>query len=57
VFLKVAWVLYVCGVLRVNWKHYCNQFREGIIGVVRVIIEAVKLHLVNNSYYMGHISN
>jgi hypothetical protein len=27
------------------------------LGVVRVIIEAVKLHLVNNSYYMGHISN
>jgi len=41
----------VCVVLRVNWKHYCNQFREGIVGVVRVIVEIIKLHSVNNFYY------
>ena len=33
----------------------CNQFKEGIVEVVRVIVEVVKLHSVNNSYYIGYI--
>ena len=42
VFLKLRESMGVCVVPRVNWKHYCNQFRGGIVGVVKVIVEVVK---------------